>query len=70
LAAHRAGIKRVVLPERNSKDVIDIPETVRAELEILFVKKIDDALELTLETVPVVVAGPDAPQPSAGAAQA
>ena len=60
LAAHRAGIKRVVLPERNSKDIIDIPDTVRAELEILFVKKIDEALELTLEAVPVVVPGPDA----------
>ena len=33
LAAHRAGIKRVVLPERNRKDIVDIPETVRAELE-------------------------------------
>src|SRR6185369_13331031 len=47
LAAHRAGIKRIVLPERNSKDIVDIPETVRAELEIVFVKKIDEALELT-----------------------
>jgi len=67
LAAHRAGIKRVVLPERNSKDIIDIPDTVRKELEISFVKKIDEALELTLEAVPVVVPGPDAPQPSASA---
>src|SRR5450432_1176736 len=67
LAAHRAGIKRVVLPERNSKDIIDIPETVRQELEIMFVKKIDEALELTLEAVPVVVSGPDAPKPEAAA---
>ena len=61
LAAHRAGIKRVVLPERNRKDIVDIPETVRQELELVFVKKIDEVLELTLETVPVVVPGPDAP---------
>jgi ATP-dependent Lon protease len=61
LAAHRAGIKRVVLPDRNRKDVVDIPETVRQELELVFVKKIDEVLELTLETVPVVVPGPDAP---------
>ncbi len=61
LAAHRAGIKRVVLPERNRKDVIDVPETVQKELELVFVKKIDEVLELTLETVPVVVPGPDAP---------
>jgi ATP-dependent Lon protease len=61
LAAHRAGIKRVVLPERNRKDIVDIPETIRQELELVFVKKIDEVLELTLETVPVVVPGPDAP---------
>jgi ATP-dependent Lon protease len=61
LAAHRAGIKRVVLPERNRKDIIDIPETVQKDLETVFVKKIDEVLELTLETVPVVLPGPDAP---------
>ena len=32
LAAHRAGIKRVLLPERNRKDIVDIPETVRQDL--------------------------------------
>jgi ATP-dependent Lon protease len=61
LAAHRAGIKRVVLPERNRKDIVDIPETIQKELELVFVKKIDEALELTLETVPVVVAEPGTP---------
>jgi ATP-dependent Lon protease len=61
LAAHRAGIKRVVLPERNRKDIVDIPETIRQDLELVFVKKIDEVLELTLETVPVVVPGPEAP---------
>ena len=61
LAAHRAGIKRVLLPERNRKDLVDIPETVRKDLELVFVKKIDEVLELTLESVPVVVPGPDAP---------
>jgi ATP-dependent Lon protease len=67
LAAHRAGIKRVVLPERNSKDIVDIPETVRAELEINFVKKIDEALAITLEAVPLVVSDPGAPKPEAAA---
>jgi ATP-dependent Lon protease len=61
LAAHRAGIKRVVLPDRNRKDIVDIPDTIRQELELVFVKKIDEVLELTLETVPVVVPGHDAP---------
>ena len=50
-------------PERNRKDIVDIPETVRKELELVFVKKIDEALELTLEAVPVVVAGPGDPAP-------
>jgi ATP-dependent Lon protease len=61
LAAHRAGVKRVVLPERNRKDIVDIPDTVRQELEISFAKKIDEVLDATLETVPVVAPGPDAP---------
>ena len=61
LAAHRAGIKRVVLPERNRKDIIDIPEQSAQDAGVVFVKKIDEVLELTLETVPVVVPGPDAP---------
>jgi len=61
LAAHRAGIKRVILPERNRKDVVDIPETIRSELEISFAKKNRRGLEVTLESVPVVVPGPDAP---------
>ncbi len=58
LAAHRAGVKRVLLPERNRKDIVDIPETVRQDLELSFVKKIDEVLELALEDAPVVVPGP------------
>jgi len=60
LAAHRAGIRRVMLPERNRKDIVDIPDAVRAEMEIGFAKKMDDVLAQALEAVPVVVSGPDA----------
>ena len=63
LAAHRAGIKRVLLPERNRKDIVDIPDTIRKELELSFVKKIDEVLELALEDSPVVVPGPEASGP-------
>ena len=70
LAAHRAGIKRVTLPERNRKDIVDIPETVRAEMEMTFAKKIDEVLEYALETVPLVVPGPDAPAAPEVTAQA
>jgi ATP-dependent Lon protease len=67
LAAHRAGIRRVTLPDRNRKDIVDIPDTVRAEMEIGFAKKIDEVIERALETVPVVVPGPDVPAPEATA---
>ena len=45
LAAHRAGIKRIVLPERNEKDVVDVPEEIRDEMDIVFVKTVSDALK-------------------------
>ncbi|HEU0032808.1 MAG TPA: endopeptidase La [Kofleriaceae bacterium] len=52
LAAHRAGIKIVFLPERNEKDTIDIPEEIRNELDIRYMKKIDDALQVALGDAP------------------
>ena len=67
LAAHRAGIKRVLLPERNRKDIVDIPETIRKELELIFVSRMKEVLELTLEAVSVEVAGPESRSPEATA---
>jgi ATP-dependent Lon protease len=52
LAAHRAGIKRVILPERNRKDVVEIPEQPKKEIEILFVKRMDELLPLVLTEMP------------------
>ncbi len=49
LAAHRAGIRRIVLPDRNEADTEDIPDDVRAELEIIPVKLISDVLNAVLE---------------------
>ncbi|MEO7730763.1 MAG: endopeptidase La [Kofleriaceae bacterium] len=54
IAAHRAGIKVVFLPERNLKDTLDIPEEVRNQLDIRTMTKIDDALAVTLGEAPVV----------------
>jgi ATP-dependent Lon protease len=62
LAAHRAGIKRVVLPDRNRKDLVDIPESVRKDLELSFVKRIQEAIELTLESAPVEMPSVGAPE--------
>ncbi|MBS1152536.1 MAG: ATP-dependent protease La [Myxococcaceae bacterium] len=52
LAAHRAGIKRIVLPERCRKDMVDVPEQAKKELEFHFVTRMDEVLNLTLETSP------------------
>jgi ATP-dependent Lon protease len=48
LAAHRAGIHTVLLPERNRKDVAEIPEEVRKDLDIRFVSRIGEALAVAL----------------------
>jgi len=55
LAAHRAGIKRIILPSRNEADVDDIPEDVRNDLQIVFVSGIGEVLDAALE---VLVANP------------
>jgi ATP-dependent Lon protease len=70
LAAHRAGIKRVILPDRNRKDLVDIPESIRKDLELSFVKRIQEVLEQTLESVPMEVAGPGAAKLPEASAQA
>jgi ATP-dependent Lon protease len=48
LAAHRAGLKMVLLPEKNMKDLHDVPKAVRSELKIVPVKHMDQVLELAL----------------------
>lgn len=53
LAAHRGGIKTVLIPEENVKDLQDIPENVKNHLEIVPVKWIDKVLEVALESQPV-----------------
>ena len=49
LAAHRMGIKKVLLPEENKPDLDDLPETVRQEMEFVFLKKVDDAVKEAIE---------------------
>jgi ATP-dependent Lon protease len=52
LAAHRGGIKTVLIPEENAKDLAEIPDNVKNRLEIIPVKWIDRVLELALERIP------------------
>jgi ATP-dependent Lon protease len=55
LAAHRAGLKTVLLPQRNERDLDDVPEEVRQDLRFVFVETVDDILKAALEEAP---AGP------------
>ncbi len=61
LAAHRGGIKTVLIPEENVKDLQEFPENVKSNLEIIPVKWIDKVLELALERAPVPL--PEEPAP-------
>ena len=53
LAAHRGGIKTVLIPEENVKDLAEIPDNVKNHLEIIPVRWIDKVLEVALERLPV-----------------
>jgi ATP-dependent Lon protease len=61
LAAHRGGIKTVLIPEENAKDLAEIPDNVKNKLEIIPVKWIDQVLEIALEKMPE----PKAEEPAA-----
>ena len=54
LAAHRLGLKRIILPRRNGVDVDDIPEHAREELEIILVDSMADVLTAALLDPPEV----------------
>jgi len=60
LSAHRAGIRRIIVPARNDADIEEIPEEVRRELEIIFVSRIGEALDAALE---ILVSNPPPPLP-------
>ena len=48
LAAHRAGIKKVLLPQDNKRDIDDIPQNIRKQLEFVLVSNMDEVLEHAL----------------------
>ena len=59
LAAHRAGLRTVIMPKRNAKDLVDVPKRARNELRIVLVEHIDQVLEVALNPLP---ATPEAPK--------
>jgi ATP-dependent Lon protease len=48
LAAHRAGLKTIILPEKNMKDLVDVPKKVRDDLKIIPVNHMDQVLDIAL----------------------
>ena len=49
LAAHRAGLKTIILPKRNQLDVEDVPEEVRKTLTFVFAESVNEVLKAALE---------------------
>jgi ATP-dependent Lon protease len=68
LGAHRAGIKIVYMPERNKKDTIDVPAEITKDLEIRYMTRIDDVLDVVLEPAPPAAAEPTPAIPPPAAA--
>jgi ATP-dependent Lon protease len=56
LAAQRGGVRRVIIPEENERDLKEIPDNVKAHLEIIPVKWMDQVLEIALERMPHPIA--------------
>ena len=72
LAAHRAGIRRIILPDRNEAAIEELPDDVRKELEIIFAARISDVLTAALDPGPADAANtpyvlPDSEPSSEGA---
>jgi ATP-dependent Lon protease len=69
LAAHRGGIKNVLIPQENVKDLQEIPDEVKSAIEIIPVRWFDEVLERALERKPVPAedVAPAAPPPAAEA---
>ena len=52
LAAHRAGLKSVIMPKRNEGDLEDLPEEVRSSMKFVYVETVDEVLQAALEPTP------------------
>jgi ATP-dependent Lon protease len=64
LAAHRAGIKRIIVPERNRADLDEVPEEIKKDLDFVFVSRMDQVIEAALEEKPAArgkISGPAVP---------
>ncbi|MGQ9709123.1 MAG: endopeptidase La [Anaerolineae bacterium] len=64
LAAHRAGLKTVILPKQNEQDLEDVPEEVRKALRFVLVSRVDEVFEAALETDRHPAPATGTPEPS------
>ncbi|MEY4931757.1 MAG: hypothetical protein RLZZ403_77 [Pseudomonadota bacterium] len=53
VAAHRAGIRKILLPSRNAKDLEDVPESVRKDVQFVFCERVEDVLREALGLQPI-----------------
>jgi ATP-dependent Lon protease len=67
LAALRGGIKTVLIPDENEKDLVDIPENVKSSLEIIAVKNVSEVLKIALTETPVPIQWDEAAEEAAAA---
>jgi ATP-dependent Lon protease len=69
LAAKRAGVRRIIMPERNKKDLVEIPKQNLEGMEFVFAHRMDEVLENALEQSPIALAkaNPVIPTPPAAA---
>ena len=68
LAAYRAGLREVIMPKSNEKDLRDVPLEVKQNMAFTFVERMDEVLHLALLPAPLGVADVTEPEPSAGIA--
>jgi ATP-dependent Lon protease len=69
LAAYRAGLREVIMPRSNEKELRDVPDEVKAHMAFTFVERMDEVLQIALlPQVPLEIADVVQPEPSAGIA--
>jgi len=54
IAAHRAGLKTIVIPKDNKKDLEDIPDRVKKDIKFVSAKELDEVLKVTMKKWPIV----------------
>ena len=62
ISAHRAGLKTIICPKRNEKDLEDIPEIVRNEMNFVFVTHVDEVLKLAIRDKVSLVSSSNTPE--------